>query len=145
MSWNFVNRIRREELCNRIYFVSLLITLVYYMICLHYKHLYINLFMVIYSIFETQIICSVFILASPYYLIMFSSWNLYQSENLYYGLGEDILIVNNILTQYFNVLPTGGMCRRIILKWMWNKQCCVAWAEFMSPRIGTSGKLLWTW
>jgi len=39
-------------------------------------------------------------------------------------------------------MPAGSMDRGIILKWIGNKQCCVAWAEFMSPRIGTSGKLL---
>jgi hypothetical protein len=33
-------------------------------------------------------------------------------------LGEDILVVNNILKKYFNGLPAGGMDRRIILKWM---------------------------
>ena len=67
------------------------------MICMHYRHLYVYLlFKIAYSIFETQIISSVFILASSYYLILYSSsWNLYQGGNQCYELGEDILIVNN--------------------------------------------------
>jgi hypothetical protein len=83
----------------------------------------------LHAVYVKHIICSVFILASTYYFILYSvSWNLYQSENLYYELGEDIVIVNNILTKYFNGLLTGGMDRRMLLKWMWNKLCCVAWA-----------------
>jgi len=65
--------------------------------------LYINLFKVAYSICEMQIICSVFSLASPYYFILYSaSLLLYQSENLFCELGEGSLIVNDILTQYFD-------------------------------------------
>jgi hypothetical protein len=41
------------------------------MICMLNKHLYIILFKVAYSIFETQIICSVFSLGSPYYFILY--------------------------------------------------------------------------
>ena len=126
MSWNSVKQNQKGKAVqqNLIYVIVNNISVLY--VCMQYKHWYINLFKVAYGICKMQIICSVFILVSPYYFILYSaSWNLHQSENLYYGLGEDSLFVNNILTKYLNGLLTGGMDGRIILKWMWKKQCCV--------------------
>jgi hypothetical protein len=63
--------------------------------------LYINLFKVAYSIYESKSFIQYLVLHLHIISLCILLPYTHQSENLYYELGEGSLIANNILTKYF--------------------------------------------